>query len=274
MMKKLLILIAITASTSMFGQYSLDFEDTADYGMWHQGSDATVTEHDAVTNPTQSGLNTSATCIRLTETTGAAAWEYAFLTQVDDANTDPEDDGNGFGFNLNSANGKFIRLKIMPANETAFEIALEPWIAGDDYLIADGADLVSLTGLTLNTWYEIEFDLSGAPEGWVSRVNIRINPTAGNRDGDVYYIDDFAQASTTLSSSNLTKTPLSLFPNPGKDYIELPDFQNYKSISIHNLLGQEVKKMKAAKNLSVSDLTNGIYLLRTDTGATTKFVKK
>ena len=151
----------------------------------------------------------------------------------------------------------------MSANETDFELKLQPYIGGVAY---NSGPTLSLTSLTLNTWYEVEFDLSAAPDGWVARLDVWFNPTGGNRDGDVYYIDDLAQA-LTLSNDNFSKNEfLKISPNPVSKELKLADYQNYKSVTIHNLLGQQVKQVESQKTIDVSDLTSGIYIVNTELG--------
>ncbi|WP_395054029.1 T9SS type A sorting domain-containing protein, partial [Flavobacterium sp.] len=78
------------------------------------------------------------------------------------------------------------------------------------------------------------------------------------------------------------KNSISLYPNPTKNTISihLPESGNYQvqDISILNLLGQNViKNVKNNKNIDVSSLQKGIYIvnLKTNNGDwNSKFVKE
>lgn len=61
------------------------------------------------------------------------------------------------------------------------------------------------------------------------------------------------------------KTSIKVFPNPAMDYfnLELPT-DEFKYITIHTILGKEVKKMKVADNgrYNVEELRRGVYIIR------------
>ncbi|TXE10133.1 T9SS type A sorting domain-containing protein [Seonamhaeicola algicola] len=268
MMKKLLLLVCIITiySTSSYGQYILDFEDTSKFGATQQSNGAPHTEVTAATNPVKAGINTSDNSLQFTETAGALYWEFGFLSN----SPDPEMDGNSFGFALNETNGKILKLKVLSVNETDFELKLQPYINGAVY---NGGATQSLSSINLNTWYEVTFDFSAAPDGWVPRVDVWFNPTGGTRDGDIFYIDDLAQV-TTLGTKTKDYNSINIHPNPVSNTLKITDYQKYKHITIHNLLGQELKTLNSKREIDVSDLKNGIYILKTDTGNTSKFIKK
>jgi len=71
----------------------------------------------------------------------------------------------------------------------------------------------------------------------------------------------------------------SVFPNPVNDILTL-NFSDYNnaglSVEVFNMLGQKIKTFKIlnnTENLDLSDLTNGIYLLKINHNKTTQTIK-
>ncbi len=87
-------------------------------------------------------------------------------------------------------------------------------------------------------------------------------------DNDVSAIEDYQQLA------------FKFYPNPATDVLNVSAASNIDTISITNLLGQEVRyKAPNQKQvvLNISDLQNGVYLMKVQTGdkvSTVKFIKK
>lgn len=64
-----------------------------------------------------------------------------------------------------------------------------------------------------------------------------------------------------LAVGNNTKTSLSVFPNPFQDVLKISDIKGVKSISISDVSGRQVKNMKPAAELNLSDLKTGMYIV-------------
>ena len=82
-----------------------------------------------------------------------------------------------------------------------------------------------------------------------------------------------------LSSSTFKKPSISLYPNPVSEILNLilPDNTTIERYEIYNLLGKKILSEKTIQNnINVSELSNGIYLLKTFTNQmilTNKFIK-
>jgi hypothetical protein len=64
-----------------------------------------------------------------------------------------------------------------------------------------------------------------------------------------------------LATSAVTKTAVSVYPNPFKDVLKISDVKGVKSISISDVSGRQVKMMKPSTELQVSDLKTGLYIV-------------
>lgn len=177
------------------------------------------------------------------------------------------------GTALNTSNGNFITLKILSSasavagGETSFNFGLK---------VGAGAVVnytTTYTPTSTTEWQTIGFDITGFASG-VTRLDIGFDQTTrSNVVGEVTWIDDIKQV-TTLSNDVILAKPLDIYPNPTKGELILSSPNRFKSITVHNLLGAEVKSMKAKASLDISDLASGVYILKTDTGLTKKIVKE
>ncbi|MCW3159693.1 T9SS type A sorting domain-containing protein [Chryseobacterium oryctis] len=80
----------------------------------------------------------------------------------------------------------------------------------------------------------------------------------------------------TLAVQQISNHKMAIYPNPVKDVLNINTDERIISVHIYNMSGQELKLGKE-KNIRVSDLVKGTYILKitTDKGARTeKFVKE
>ncbi len=264
MTKKLLFLTALCTTFLSFGQYSMDFESGTITPIIRGGAAAQATAMNAA-NPSTTGINSSATSFEIVLTDTAPAWRWIAISNP--------------GGTYNSSNGTWYKFKFLSANETAVDIQLEPWFGGTNYITST----VSFTGLTLNTWYEVEFNfseavllsdgvtLAGADPGYLSRVDFKFNAT-GTYDGDVFYIDDISQnTSSTLKVNSFSSKNLNAFYSREKQAVIAKDNLG-ENFAIYNLMGQAVIKGDITKEINVETLKSGLYILSTEKGSL-KFVK-
>jgi len=79
---------------------------------------------------------------------------------------------------------------------------------------------------------------------------------------------DFSEINQICNSLSLEETILSankfkVYPNPTSDFINIDtSIENLMSISIYNLLGEEVYKSDFKTKIDVSDLNSGIYFVK------------
>lgn len=83
----------------------------------------------------------------------------------------------------------------------------------------------------------------------------------------------YASADPTLSNENFNFSSVKVYPNPTTGIINISGLRDYKIISIHNILGQQVKRFNANEIINISSLSKGVYFLQSDTGLNHKIVK-
>jgi hypothetical protein len=117
-----------------------------------------------------------------------------------------------------------------------------------------------------------------------------VTPTSGLNAGEYYVIkigtafagsyvqSPFSEVTlvangAVLSTEQLVEQTVSISPNPVSDVLNVNTNIVTESYRIYNLAGSLIKEAAATGSVSVSELSNGIYFLRTDAG-TSQFVKK
>ena len=80
----------------------------------------------------------------------------------------------------------------------------------------------------------------------------------------------------SLSTNQFYKSNIKVYPNPASDILNIESQEEVNHIEIFDLLGKQILSFKGAKNIDVSGLQNGIYLLKINTekgSLTEKFIK-
>lgn len=95
---------------------------------------------------------------------------------------------------------------------------------------------------------------------------------------DTYYVDDASLVdNTTMSTKDFASKSISFYPNPVTSDLNISSETEIKSISVIDLNGKTVKTLKSTENIksvNLSDLSQGMYILSTDTNQQFKFLKK
>ena len=83
------------------------------------------------------------------------------------------------------------------------------------------------------------------------------------------------QADALSTTDNQTANQVKVYPNPVKDILTI-NSEDLKSYSVYNILGQEVKKdnLDSSNQINLSDLKNGIYILKLQNKENNHFTKK
>lgn len=149
-------------------------------------------------------------------------------------------------------------------------------ISGVDY----GSDYIDDASWTPNTWYSIKIEVSATEikyymddvlvytgDNFTSENIAGFNMLHNNYGGDAYY-DNITFANGTLGNTDFTDlSDLRIYPNPVQDELKIQgvDQEQISQMSIYNLNGQQLMTRKSVKNLDVSHLNKGVYILKIDT---------
>lgn len=122
-----------------------------------------------------------------------------------------------------------------------------------------------LENVTEDWWKWVEVDLSEYKGKTIHVVFYYVGECAHAWlvDDVNVWIDSFDDVNEQFTSN------LHVMPNPAKDVINVTGLKDNEEVSIYNTLGQLVKKARLSngQSLSVSDLTAGVYVLRSASSA-------
>ncbi len=90
-----------------------------------------------------------------------------------------------------------------------------------------------------------------------------------------YYVDDVEFYSDPLSVANLDLERISVYPNPSNGLVNIQTPSNLDELTIYNLIGEEVFTAKNfnSKELDLTHLNTGYYLVKATTGDKQKIIK-
>jgi hypothetical protein len=137
---------------------------------------------------------------------------------------------------------------------------------------------------TPGEWQTIVYDMTN--ESAVNKTKTVIffdAQMAGSADpaDDVFMIDDITFGEfASLSTSKISISDVSIYPNPAKNFVNISAGEKIDSATIFDLTGRIVKISNPNKevfNFNISDLSNGIYLVKLNAGdkeSTIKLIKQ
>ena len=181
----------------------------------------------------------------------------------------------------------YIDPTLDPANSIVGTTGLRVYIKYSD--VAAGGLHLSINGtwknwfdfskLPANTWGKIDIPWSSIsidPATFaITQISLRIaqdattgtSPTTIGIDDIQYY----GPLSTGINELNTNDQSLNIYPNPVTNGI-VNFSKEVKNIYIFNSLGALVKNVERAKTIDVSDLSTGIYFVKTSLGNSKLFI--
>jgi hypothetical protein len=172
--------------------------------------------------------------------------------------------------------------------DKSFNIKFSNWNGGTQETNALEYSMTNanvLTNPNPGTWYTFDIPLSS-----FTCVGPTVNPCPSRTDftqfiitsnlGTVYYDNLYLHKNTTMSSDSFEVSKVKLYPNPTSNVLNIESLGTIQTISVYNVLGQEVinKALNSTStSLDVSSLNSGIYVVKTvvdGVTSSTKFIKQ
>lgn len=128
------------------------------------------------------------------------------------------------------------------------------------------------------SWQAVNFDFT-APQANLLLFITKQTRAAGGPN-NAARMDEFSITEKPLSVQDLAQFGFTIYPNPAKDVINLNAQAPIEKVEVFNLLGQQVLTThinKTSSQINVSNLTDGVYLMKTYINGVTgtyKFVKE
>lgn len=113
-----------------------------------------------------------------------------------------------------------------------------------------------------------------------------IDATGNGHTGDMYnmnrfgacsnWVDGVPNATLSVDTFKNVDASLNLYPNPAKNFVKVNGLKANESYTIYNTIGAVVKSGTVANNeeITIVNLTNGLYFLKFKNGNAIKFIKK
>ena len=138
-----------------------------------------------------------------------------------------------------------------------------------------GGNLMTTAEINTNQVNQAESDYPGA--GSTHFWQLRLVDAIANDDftltGSV--LTPMIIDAATAGTKDYEALKVGVYPNPTSDFISIENVdKDIKSVKIYDVTGKEVKAFNGHLNLNVSSLQPGLYLIKTDTGRLSKFIKQ
>ena len=187
--------------------------------------------------------------------------------------------GYGAGYTETNVSAmQYVHFDYYTTNSTNFKLVLISSTGEKDYVLPASQPIVLNTWKSVNipmsyftalgfnpaTWFQFKFDFVTVP------------PVTPN---DVY-IDNVYFTSSNLGVKDFTSSNIKMYPNPTSSVFTIEANEIVESVSLFNVLGQEVLSKNPNSNsviLDIANLQTGVYVVKTMIGgvsATSRIVKK
>ncbi|QNM86714.1 T9SS type A sorting domain-containing protein [Polaribacter pectinis] len=181
----------------------------------------------------------------------------------------------GTEFDATDASGMdFVHIDIWTADAT--DIKFSPINNGT----GAGEFLVNVP-LVTGSWSSVDIaiaDFTGMT--WDSLFQMKFDGQGGVNPSTIYVDNVYFYKSNTASIKDNTLANVSLYPNPATNFVTISADNTIDKVSVYNILGKAVKTISVndtSKNIDISDLNSGIYLIKftvNNAVGTSKFIKR
>jgi hypothetical protein len=269
------------------------FNNDEDFGVWATDDFELTTASDLGVITAYGFNNDGAALINITN---VSLYIYANIEGVNIPDGDPTIPGSGLVELVDIEVGT-PGLDIISDGFGPVDLAVDvPVIAGETVTLPAGSywlvvtpSMDGLTGLPLAARWN-QYGAGTGPGFGAGNAHL-IDPSDAFNSGFTSWtdyaaigLDFFSTAFTVEGEENLSlysnvKEAVSIYPNPAVNVINLqmPSVVEIKSATIFNLLGQEIEVRVTNNQIDVSDLAQGVHILKLETNqgrSSRKFVKK
>jgi hypothetical protein len=187
--------------------------------------------------------------------------------------------------------GPYIKSEYNPITNTGHEVSVWPYKSGIAIIQhLDGPE----KGTIQYAEDGVNFEIKGRATGVGEALGIAVSGTNGNHPGTgIYwglahkyiwgngisggknYMERFdLDINFNLNVNSFNTSGILIYSNPTSGIININGVINYREINIYNIHGKKVKSFKPNDVIDISNLSNGFYFLKTDTGYSVKVLKK
>ncbi|MDP9956548.1 hypothetical protein J2X97_002207 [Epilithonimonas hungarica] len=137
-----------------------------------------------------------------------------------------------------------------------------------DGVFDNTTELVLTSAIGVGPWTGSITIPTGAATG-TTRMRVRLSDSSTGHNalpcGTSTYgeVEDYTLNITgpTMAVSDLSKSNLSIYPNPFTDVLKISDIRGVKSISVNDMSGRQVKSLAPTAEINLSNLKEGLYIV-------------
>jgi hypothetical protein len=149
-----------------------------------------------------------------------------------------------------------------------------------EYFVVDSISIEQIGGKDRKKfWFGLEYDFTGEPyamETWIEGIGSDLGllycgsyyfcggyyrALCFHQDGELIWQNPEYDACVITSVEEINDKVISVYPNPAMEIVTI-DGVEAAEVQVYNALGQLVKTVRDANEISVADLSQGVYLLR------------
>ena len=149
-----------------------------------------------------------------------------------------------------------------------------------DYFVLDSISIEQIGGVDRKKfWFGLEYDFTGEPyamETWIEGIGSDLGllfcgsyyfcggyyrALCFHQDGELIWQNPEYDACVITSVEEINDKVISVYPNPAMETVTI-DGVEAAEVQVYNALGQLVKTVRDANEIPVTDLPQGVYLLR------------
>lgn len=244
----------------------IDFEGTTtNYTVTDFGGTAST----LLADPT----NSSNTVIRTIKTSGSALWAGTTMST-------PAGFSSAIPF---TASNRKVYVRVW-SPDAGIPVRLKVEVVGTPTQSCE-----TQTNTTVVGWQMMEFDFNNqAPSTAAFNPAFNFNMmsiffnfgTDGATAGEKTYYFDSVSYAAPLSNQSFEEAKISMYPNPATSTLFISSLENIESVSVYNVIGQEVLNLKVNASNTVLDVSNfqkGVYMVKTVSEgkiSSSKFIKE
>ena len=149
-----------------------------------------------------------------------------------------------------------------------------------DYFVLDSISIEQIGGVDRKKfWFGLEYDFTGEPyamETWIEGIGSDLGllycgsyyfcggyyrALCFHQDGELIWQNPEYDACVITSVEEINDKVISVYPNPAMEIVTI-DGVEASEVQVYNALGQLVKTVRDANEISVAGLAEGVYLVR------------
>ena len=184
---------------------------------------------------------------------------------------------------INATNMQYLHVDAWTPNMTLIRIKLVDFGANGVYQGTPNDDKeheLVFNAPAQGSWISYDIPLSNFTN-LTTRGNIAQFILSGNPAGSgTLFVDNVYFSDVAMANQSFANTSVKIYPNPASTSITLENESAIESVSIYNVVGQEVKTAAPNSNtitLDISNLETGVYVIKSISEgrtSTSKFVKQ